>query len=93
MKKGVSLASAFKTQTKSFGEMLVKMVSVGEKSGKLASILEELALFYEEEVEAALDNFSNIIEPVLMLLVGLGVGGMVLSIIGPIYQMMGSLTP
>ena len=93
VKKGVSLASAFKAHKKIFGEMLVKMCSVGERSGKLADILEELAIFYEEEVEASLENFSNIIEPILMLLVGLGVGGMVLSIIGPIYQMMGSLSP
>ena len=93
VKKGVSLASAFQDYKKTFGEMLIKMCSVGEKSGKLADILKELALFYEEEAEASLENFSTIIEPILMLLVGLGVGGMVLSIIGPIYQMIGSLTP
>jgi len=93
VKKGVSLTNAFKAHKKIFGEMLVKMCSVGEKSGKLDSILADLALFYEEEVEGKLENFSSIIEPILMLLVGLGVGGMVLSIIGPIYQMMGKLTP
>ena len=93
VKKGVSLTTAFKDHKKIFGEMMIKMCSVGEKSGKLADILTELALFYEEEVEAKLENFSSIIEPILMLLVGLGVGGMVLSIIGPIYQMMGQLSP
>ena len=91
VKKGVSLASAFTDSEKIFGAMLIKMCSVGEKSGKLADILGELALFYEEEVESNLESFSTIIEPILMLLVGLGVGGMVLSIIGPIYQMMGQL--
>jgi len=91
VKKGVSLASAFKDNEKIFGGMLIKMCSVGEKSGKLSDILKELASFYEEEVEADLENFSTIIEPILMLLVGLGVGGMVLAIIGPIYQMMGQL--
>jgi len=93
VKKGISLTTAFKTHKKIFGEMMIKMCSVGEKSGKLSEILSELALFYEEEAEGVLDNFSNIIEPILMLLVGLGVGGMVLSIIGPIYQMMGQLGP
>jgi type IV pilus assembly protein PilC len=90
---GVSLTEAFKTHQGSFGGMLVKMCSVGEKSGRLAEILEELAVFYEEEVQEKLDNFSTIIEPVLMLFVGVGVGAMILSIVGPIYQMMGSLTP
>lgn len=93
VRKGVSLTSAFKKYEKLFGGMLIKMCSVGERSGKLAEILDDLASFYEEEVEGKLENFSTIIEPVLMLLVGLGVGGMILSIIAPIYQMMGKLTP
>jgi type IV pilus assembly protein PilC len=93
VKEGVSLTVAFKEYQPSFGGMLIKMFSVGEKSGRLAEILEELALFYEDEVNEKLENFSTIVEPILMILVGLGVGGMILSIIGPIYQMMGSLTP
>ena len=68
------------------------MCAVGEKSGRLAEIFEELAEFYEEEVKDKLDNFATVIEPILMLLVGLGVGAMILSIVGPIYQMMGSLS-
>lgn len=93
VKKGVSLTACFSQEENFFQSVLVKMTAVGEKSGRLAEILEELALFYEEEVKAKLDNFSTLIEPILMLLVGLGVGLMILSIIGPIYQMMGSLTP
>jgi type IV pilus assembly protein PilC len=91
VKNGVSLTEAFKAYHEYFEVMLVKMCSVGEKSGNLAPILEELAIFYEEEVNDKLDNFSTIVEPILMLLVGLGVGGMIFSIIGPIYQMMGKL--
>jgi type II secretory pathway component PulF len=93
VKKGVSLTNAFKDYQKQFGGIVVKMCSVGEKSGKLAEILEELANYYEDEVTEKLDNFSTVIEPALMIIVGLGVGGMVLSIVGPIYQMMGSLSP
>jgi len=93
VQKGVSLSEAFKEHRKQFQGMFVKMCSVGEKSGNLAPILEDLADFYEEEVEEKLENFSTIIEPVLMLLVGLGVGGMILSIVGPIYKMMGELNP
>ncbi len=92
VKRGVSLTNAFKRYQKTFSGLLVKMCSVGEKSGRLAEVLQELALFYEEEVEQKLENFSTIIEPVLMLFVGIGVGAMILSIIAPIYQMMGSLT-
>ncbi|HUV46513.1 MAG TPA: type II secretion system F family protein [Candidatus Bathyarchaeia archaeon] len=92
VKRGISLTTAFKDHQKTFGGLLIKMCSVGERSGRLAEILEDLALFYEEEVAEKLDNFSVIIEPILMLIVGLGVGVMIISILGPIYQMMGSLT-
>ncbi len=92
VKKGVTLTQAFKKHQKSFGGLLVKMCSIGEKSGRLAEVLEELAIFYEEEVADRLENFASIIEPILMLIVGFGVGAMILSIIAPIYQMMGSLT-
>lgn len=92
VKQGVSLTEAFKLHNKYFGEVLIKMCAVGEKSGRLAEIFEELAEFYEEEVKDKLDNFATVIEPILMLLVGLGVGAMILSIVGPIYQMMGSLS-
>ncbi|MFC1711708.1 type II secretion system F family protein [Patescibacteria group bacterium] len=92
VEKGVSLTTIFKEHAKHFDGLLIKMCSVGEKSGKLAEILDDVAMFYENEVDDKLENISTLVEPILMILVGFGVGGMVLSIIGPIYQMMGNLT-
>lgn len=93
VEKGTSLTNSLRTYKKSFEGILIKMCAVGEKSGNLEDILEELALFYEAEVDEKLETVSTIVEPVLMLFVGLGVGGVILSIIGPIYQMIGSFTP
>lgn len=90
--RGITLATAFQDYQKIFGGLLVKMFSVGERSGQLAEVLDDLALFYEGEVESKLESFTTIIEPLLMLLVGLGVGAMILAIIGPIYQMIGQMT-
>ena len=66
------------------------MVATGEKSGTLDSSLSEVAQFYEQEVEEDLKNLTQIIEPLLMLIVGIAVGAMILSIIAPIYSVVGS---
>lgn len=92
VEKGVSLTNILRGHKRYFDGALIKMCSVGEKSGNLADILKQMAVFYEREIDDRLENISTIVEPLLMLLVGFGVGAMVLSIIGPIYQMIGSLT-
>ena len=63
------------------------MVTVGEKSGTLDSLLNELAIFYEEQVDETLKGLSSIIEPLLILVLGGAVGGIALSIMSPIYAL------
>lgn len=92
VEKGISLSNILRGNKKYFDGVLIKMCSVGEKSGNLVDILEQVAVFYERDVDDKLENISTIIEPLLMLLVCFGVGAMVLAIISPIYQMIGSLT-
>lgn len=92
VEKGESLTEVFLSHRQSFEGLMVKMFSVGEKSGRLAELLEDLSDFYEKEVDERLDNISTVIEPILMLLVGVGVAALILAIIGPIYQMIGSLS-
>lgn len=75
-----------------FPQLMIQMMAIGEKSGSLDKSLGHLASFYEYEVDEMVKNFSEIIEPVLMVLVGLGVGVMVLTIIAPIYNLFGSLS-
>ncbi|HCS78423.1 TPA: hypothetical protein DIV55_01635 [Patescibacteria group bacterium] len=87
--KGKALSQAVKEQ-KVFPTLMVQMIAAGERSGTLDATLADLASFYEEEVEEQLKNLTQILEPMLMLLVGIGVGAMILSIIAPIYSVVGS---
>ena len=63
------------------------MVSVGEETGTIDTILDELAIFYEEDVDRTMSNLTTILEPILILLLGAGVGGLAVSIILPIYTL------
>jgi type IV pilus assembly protein PilC len=90
--QGKSVADAF-SENKIFPAMLMQMISAGEKSGTLDVSLSDLANFYEEEVEEAVKKTTQLMEPLIMLIVGIGVGAMILSIIAPLYSVVGSLTP
>jgi len=70
---------------------MTQMIAVGERTGNLDKTLSELSSFYQEEVENSLKNFTTVLEPVLMIIVGVGVGVMVISIISPIYGLIGKL--
>jgi type IV pilus assembly protein PilC len=89
--KGKSLSLLIRTH-KVFPTLMSQMVAAGEKSGTLDTSLADLATFYEEEVEEELKGLTQIIEPVLMLFVGVAVGVMILSIIAPIYSVIGSFS-
>lgn len=89
--KGKSLSQLIR-EHKTFPTLMSQMVAAGEKSGTLDSSLSDLAAFYEEEVEEELKSMTQIIEPVLMLFVGVAVGVMILSIIAPIYSVVGSFS-
>lgn len=89
IRKGKSLSSIMH-DNRVFPSLMVQMVAAGEKTGTLDTILADLATFYEGEVEEELKNLTQILEPVLMLLVGIAVGAMILSIIAPIYSVVGS---
>ncbi len=74
-----------------FPDMLVKMVAIGEESGKLEETLIYLADFYELEVDNSTKNLSVVVEPVLLIVIGLGIGFLALSIITPIYGITGNV--
>lgn len=71
---------------KLYPKMVQRMIAVGERSGGLADSLLYLARFYEQKVESKAKNLSTIIEPVLLIFIGLGVGFVALSIFTPIYS-------
>ncbi len=87
VKKGVAISSIIREHPKLFSPLIIQMVAVGEETGSLDTILEELSSFYEEDVDRTMGNLSTIIEPVLMLILGAGVGGLAVSIILPIYSL------
>ena len=89
IRKGKSLATAVK-EYKVFPPLMVQMIAAGEKTAALDETLRDLASFYESEVEEEVKNLAQVIEPILMLLVGIAVGAMILSIIAPIYSVVGS---
>jgi len=72
-----------------FPPMVVAMVAVGERTGRLEEMLNRIAEFYDDEVEVAVANLSALLEPLLMIILGCVVGGLVVSMYLPIFQMPG----
>ncbi len=70
-----------------FPPVVQQIVAVGEETGELDEILMELADFYEKEVDTIMENLPSIIEPILILLLGIGVGGMAVAVIMPMYSL------
>jgi len=63
------------------------MISVGESTGALDSMLSKIADFYEDEVDIAVSNLTSLLEPFLMIFLGVVIGGVVISMYLPIFQM------
>ncbi|ADC72675.1 Type II secretion system F domain protein [Thioalkalivibrio sp. K90mix] len=70
-----------------FPNMVVQMVAIGEESGSLDSMLAKVADFYEAEVDNAVDSLSSLLEPLIMVVLGVLVGGLVIAMYLPIFQM------
>ncbi|MEK7081263.1 MAG: type II secretion system F family protein, partial [Patescibacteria group bacterium] len=91
IEKGAPFSQAFEAHTELYPIMMSEMIQVGEETGKLSDMLLQVASFYEEEVEDKTKNLSIIIEPVLMILIGAGVGFFAISMISPLYSILGSI--
>ncbi|MFH0854277.1 MAG: type II secretion system F family protein [bacterium] len=87
VKKGISITVSMNAHKDIFPPVILQMVSVGEDSGSLDDILEEIAVFYEEEVQGIMDTLPSIIEPILMLILGGAVAFMAVAIIMPMYSL------
>ncbi len=70
-----------------FPHMVIQLVTVGEKTGQLDAMLQESAAFYEPEIEMNIRNFTTLLEPVLLLTMGIVVGFIALSVLLPIFQL------
>jgi type IV pilus assembly protein PilC len=87
VRKGEALSSAFAEHTKLYPILMSDMLAVGEETGNISGMLKQIAEFYETDVAEKTKNFSTIVEPVLMLLMGVFVGIFAVSMIAPIYSL------
>lgn len=92
VKNGSAISTALAKSPDLFPRMLISLMVVGERTGTLGQILATFADFYEEEVDNKLKDLTAILEPALLLIMGLLVGAIAVSIILPIYQLVGHFT-
>lgn len=86
VREGASLATSL-AQRGLFPHVAVEMVEVGESTGALAEMLNSVADFYDEENETSLTRFSNVIQPVLLIVMGFVIAGLLMSLYMPLFQL------
>jgi type IV pilus assembly protein PilC len=86
VEKGTALSEIFIERSDMYPILVGEMILVGEETGQIAGMLGELAVYYETEVERKTKDLSTIIEPLLMVVIGGGVGFFALALIAPIYS-------
>lgn len=91
VKKGKKLSEAFQNCQDVYPLTFCQMLQVGEETGETSGILSKLAEFFESEVSDATKNLTSIIEPILMLFIGAVVGFFAISMIQPMYSMLGGI--
>ena len=78
-------------ESKVFPAMVVQMIGVGEQTGAMDQMLQKIADFYEEEVDAAVSALTSLIEPVMMAFLGIVVGGLIIAMYLPIFKLAGNI--
>ncbi|MEK7614451.1 MAG: type II secretion system F family protein [Patescibacteria group bacterium] len=91
VEKGLPLSGLFKERTDLYPVMVGEMMEVGEETGKLSDMLENIADFYESEVDATTKDLSTLIEPLMMIMVGAAVGFFAVAMISPTYSVLNSI--
>jgi len=79
------------TESGVFPPMVCQMIGVGESTGALDAMLEKIADFYDEEVDQAVDNLTALIEPFMLVFLGVTIGGLVIAMYLPIFKMAGAM--
>ena len=70
-----------------FPNMMIQMVSIGEESGALDSMLDKSATYYEDMVDNAVDGLTSLMEPIIMSFLGVVIGGLIIAMYLPIFKM------
>lgn len=87
LKKGEQLSVILRAHSRLFPPMVTEMIMVGEETGEVENMLGELSEYYSAEVDNTMKNFSTIIEPVIILVLGLAVAGIAVAVIMPMYSL------
>lgn len=90
VRKGVNLSATIR-DTGVFPVMVTSMIEIGEESGSLDDILEKTAAFYDEELEAALQRLTTMIEPLMIVVMAAAIGFIVIAMIMPMFDMYGTI--
>jgi len=88
--EGKDIASPL-LETAIFPPMVVQMIGVGEQTGAMDEMLQKIADFYEEEVDAAVAAMTSLLEPVILVFLGGSVGGMLIAMYLPIFEIAGNI--
>lgn len=91
IQKGEPISGVFANNSKLYPMFVSEMVSVGEETGKIGEMLMGVATYYEDEVDQKTKDMSSIIEPVIMIIIGVGVGFFAISMLGPTYSLADAL--
>lgn len=86
VEKGLPLTVALE-KYEEYPTVVIQMISVGEQTGKVGEVLARVAVYFEQEAEVAIKGLTTAIEPLMMIVLGIGVGFIVISIITPIYNL------
>lgn len=86
VEKGVSLATAF-AQEKIFPPLVAQMARVGEETGKIDEVMMKISTYFEAEVERSIKALTSVLEPIILVVLGVGVGFLIVSVILPIYNL------
>lgn len=96
IKSGVGVSQSLRSGSvlngNSIPEIMLKVIEVGEKTGTLDEVLHTLSVSFRKDANDKIKNFMSMLEPILMVFVGVAVGIMILSIVGPIYKVVGGVT-
>ncbi|KKS05208.1 MAG: Type II secretion system F domain protein [Candidatus Nomurabacteria bacterium GW2011_GWC2_41_8] len=92
VKSGLAFSAALEKHGEQIPGIMVQMVLVGEETGSLGAILKTLTDFYKREVDDAVDTLVGMIEPVMIVVLGLGVGVLLVSVLMPIYNLAGGIS-
>ena len=88
---GQKLSNGFKDSKGAIPQMMIRLVSAGERSGSLEKSLTQISEYFDDQVSTTLKIITELLEPALLVVIGLLVGGTMLAIVAPIYQLIGQI--